>query len=135
MNQAAKLIAIVLDERSYTLRLQFQDLALAEFKSGQDLMGETATQFWDIAHSAAYKIAFILWAAMLHKYPEMDLDKVRALVTAKNLRDCSDRVAEVIQRDVRPIFEELEHAARQEPSDDPFKATSGLEPAASPAST
>ncbi|MGC4050981.1 MAG: hypothetical protein QM757_16575 [Paludibaculum sp.] len=130
-----ELISVVFDERAYTLRLQFRDIALAEHKSGLDLMGETAKEFWDIKKAAVYKVAFLLWAAMLHKYPSVTLEEVREWVTPSNLRICTETIAKLMARDVQPVFDALEKDQKsQEPSEDPFTETGGSGLAASPES-
>lgn len=121
-----ELISIVLDERSYTLRLRFQDIAQAEFKTGLDLMGEGSKEFWDMSHAAVHKITLLLWVAMLHKYPKVTLEQVRGWVTPANLRTCSETMAKLMARDVQPVFEALEKEKQsQEPSEDPFTETGG----------
>lgn len=131
-----RLISIILDERAYTLRLQFQDIALAEHKTGLDLMGENAKEFWDLKKAAVYKISLLLWVAMLHKYPHVTLEQVRNWVTPANLRICSETIAKLMERDVQPVFDSLEKDQQsQEPSEDPFTETGGSGAVALPEST
>jgi len=127
-------ITVDLNGKAHNLRLLHADLSLAEYKSGISLMGTQAAEFWDLAKGTSYKVAVLLWAAMLNESPKLELEEVRSWITYQNAADAEAAVAAVIERDMQQIVRQKDELDEQEPSEDPFSATTGSTPAPSPAS-
>lgn len=105
------------------LSFQHADFAEAEFRLGMPLLGPGAAEFW--AKSApAYQTKVLLYAGLLHRFPDLRFEDLRAHVTFKNAAEVEAAVAEAFAAALPEILGAGKEADTPGDGEAPFEAGS-----------